>query len=199
MGGGEGLGEWEGEEDPPSPKRRWKTLMSNLPLSQSHKGQSWTQSPLNPAEGSSAQWTHPWHLSLTSASLQTRWIQQPQDRKPCTGLLPSSTCPAAFPLPIWGLGQSTKCSRRRKQLGRGAPSFSASGCPASTISIITICSSSTRMKTCARGGCVNTLQPAKQQSGFVISYTVLLELSWGTPRKPQAPGKDIRLKAAVGT
>lgn len=51
---------------------------------------------------------------------------------------------------------------------RGTPSLSASGCPATMVSIITICSSSTRMKTCVKGKSVNTGEPVKQW-GFVIT------------------------------
>lgn len=144
-----------------------KDISENSPLSQTPKGQPWTRSPVNPPEIPLPSRLIPGHSSkpsllmdqVDSAALETG-SPQPQPRLPL---------PAAFPPPVWGLGQATSCSRRRKQFGRGAPSLLAPGCPASMISMITICSSSTGMKTCVRGGRVNTHKPAKQQLGSVIS------------------------------
>ena len=124
--------------------------------------------PSESARNPFAQQTHPWQLFQPLPPDRPGGFSSPGDGKPHSPS-PAYPSPAAFPLLVWGLGQTTNCSRRGKQLGRGAPSLLASSCPASMISIITICSSSTGMKTCVRRGRVNTHKPAKQQLGFVIS------------------------------
>lgn len=105
-------------------------------------------------------WSHqevplpsPQQRSLSPPSLQTRWIRQALGEKALCRPPLSPACPTIFPLLVWRPRQRTNCWRRGKQLGRGRPSFLACGCPANMISIITICSSSTRMKTWARGEC----------------------------------------------